>query len=382
VAALAGCSALRDRNEPAALHGGNWHSYGNAPTNANRVGGGLPALDEHELLAAVGWPYTPPVVHDGVAYVAADRQVVAVAIGGEEQWSRRLDTRVSGAPAIDPGRGRLHVPTRVVPTSNDRDAALGSLTTLSLSDGTVVGASRVGDRRVYGVTAAHGDVFVRTATACVRLAPDGSERWRRSLDPLVYDEYNLGDDTATQVAPAVTGDAVYVPDRHAVVKLDPESGDVRWRVPVDTPYAASVVGVDGVVQTGWQETVAVDHAGDVRWRRTLQSRAAAATGDGDVYVVAGDLHELDGDTGETTWQAHLPSDGTAAPVVTDESVLAVTGDVHAFRRDAGGGSGSSRERWQTSDIHASAYASPVVAAGRVFVAGPLGLLAFRPGEGG
>ncbi|MFB6184201.1 MAG: PQQ-binding-like beta-propeller repeat protein [Haloarculaceae archaeon] len=76
-----------------------------------------------------------------------------------------------------------------------------------------------------------GDVYARSATACVGLAPDGTERWRRPLDPLVYDEFNLGDSTATQVVPAVTDDGVYVPDRDALVGLDRETERERWRVP-------------------------------------------------------------------------------------------------------------------------------------------------------
>lgn len=232
------------------------------------------------------------------------------------------------------------------------------------------------------MTVAAGDVYARSATACVRLAPDGTEHWRHSLAPLIYDEYNLGDSTATQVAPAVAEDSVYVPDRNALVKLDSETGKERWRVPVDTPYAASVVTDGSVVQTGWQETVAVNNGGDVRWRRDLHSRASAAVDDGDVYVAAGDLHELDAETGETNWQTHLPNEGTAAPVVTDEHVLAVSGDVRAFRRDASGVPGPDRERWRTSSVHAAAFSSPVIAAGRTFAVGPAGLLAFTSSEDG
>ncbi|MFC7044540.1 PQQ-binding-like beta-propeller repeat protein [Halobacteriaceae archaeon GCM10025711] len=379
--ALAGCSALSDGDATGAFHDGDWHSYGNGPTNANRVAGGAPALVDHEPLAAAGWPYAPPVVHDGVAYFATERHVVAVAADGGERWSRRLGVAVSGAPAIDPDRGRLYVPTRVVRTTDGPDPAPASVTVLSL-DGDVLDTLRVGDDRTYGVTVVDGDVYARGASACVRLAPDGTERWRRPLDPLVYDEFNLGDSTATQVAPAVAEDGVYVPDRDALVELDPETGEERWRVPVDTPYAASVVDDRGVVQTGWQETVAVDHSGEVRWRRDLHSRAAAAASDGDVYVVAGDLHELDAATGETNWQAHLSSEGTAAPVVTDDDVLVVSGGVSAFRRDADGFLGPDRERWRTSSVHATEYASPVVAAGRVFATGPFGLLALQPDADG
>jgi outer membrane protein assembly factor BamB len=290
---------------------------------------------------------------------------------------------VSGAPAVDPDRGRLYVPTRVVSTTDGPDPAPASVTALSLADGGVVRTTRVGDGRTYGLTVVGGDVYVRSATACLRLAPDGTVRWRRPLDPLVYDEYNLGDLTATQVSPAVVGDGVYVPDRDALVRLDPGTGEERWRVPVDTPYAAPVVDDGGVVQTGWQGVVAVDRGGEVRWRRDLHSRAAAAVGDdGDVYVAAGDLHELDAATGGTNWRAHLPSDGTAAPVATDASVVAATGDVRAFRRDVDGPLGRERERWRASSVHAAAYVSPVVAAGRALVVGPVGLVALEPGTDG
>ncbi len=259
------------------------------------------------------------------------------------------------------------------------DPAPAFVTVLSLADGEVFGTVRVGDRRTYGVTIAENDMYARSATACVRLAPDGTERWRQSLNPLIYDEYNLGDSTATQVAPAVTADGVYVADRNALVKLDADSGEEQWRVAVDTAYAPSVVDEGGVVQTGHQETVAVDHAGEVRWRRNLHSRAGAATAaNGNLYIAAGDLHELDPETGETTWQAHLPSEGTAAPVVTTEGVLVVTGDVRLFRREAGGFLGPDREQWRLSSVHAIEYASPVIAAGRTFVVGPAGLVALRP----
>jgi outer membrane protein assembly factor BamB len=150
---------------------------------------------------------------------------------------------------------------------------------------------------------------------------------------------------------------------------------------VDTARAASVVDGEGVVQTGHQETVAVDYSGAVRWRRDLHSRAGAATAaNGDIYVAAGDLHELDPRNGETTWQAHLPSEGTAAPVVTDEHVLVVTGDVRAFRRTTGGLLAPDREHWRMSSVHAVEYSSPVIAAGRTFVVGPAGLIALKPTE--
>jgi outer membrane protein assembly factor BamB len=315
-----------------------------------------------------------------VVYFASERRVVAISIeGSDQQWSHSLDAEMSGAPALDPERDRLYVPTRVVPTTDGPDPAPASVTVLSLTDGAVLGELAVGNGKTYGVTVSGGDIYVRSASACVRLGPDGTERWRQSLAPLVYDEFNLGDSTVTQIAPAVAEDGVYVPTRNALLKLDPETGVERWRVIVDTPYAASVVDESGVIQTGWQETIAVDHSGDVRWRRDLHSRAAAAVTDGTVYVAANDLHELDAASGETTWHAHLPSEGTAAPVVTDADVFAVTSGVRAFRQDASGFLTPDRMRWQTSSVDATAFASPVIAGGHMLVVGINNLLALHPG---
>lgn len=378
VTGLAGCSALASDPEP--FNDGDWLAFGNGPANTNRVAGGAPAVSDPTVLTTSDWPYAPPLVHGGTIYFGSDRRVVALSTDGTERWSRTLDVTVSGTPALDTSRGRLHVPSRVVPTTDGPDPAPASVTTLAASDGTVVDRTRVGTGRTYGVTVAGGDLYVRGATACVRLGPDGTERWRRSLTPLVYDEYNLGDGTATQVPPAVTDDGVYVPDRDALVKLDRKAGRERWRVPVDTPYAAPAVAGDSVVQTGWQETAAVTPGGEVRWRRPVQSRAAAAAGGGTVYVAAGDLHALDPATGETAWHTRLPSSGTAAPVVTDDAVVVVNGGVRAYRRETGGLLGSDRTRWRADAVHTTEYCSPVVAAGRVFAVGPRGLLALTPDE--
>lgn len=62
--------------------------------------------------------------------------------------------------------------------------------------------------------------------------------------------------------------------------------------------------------------ISVNYSGEVRWRQNPPSRAGGAiVTNGDVSVVAGDLRELNPDTSETIWQAHLLSEGTAAPVV-------------------------------------------------------------------
>ncbi len=143
--ALAGCSVLRNNTESAAFHTGDWHSYGNGPTNSNHISGGLPKPDAHDSLASADWPYAPPVVHDGVVYFASERRVVAISNeGSDQQWSHSLDAELSGAPALDPERDRLYVPTRVVPTTDGPDPAPTSVAVLSLTDGADRGNSRSG----------------------------------------------------------------------------------------------------------------------------------------------------------------------------------------------------------------------------------------------
>jgi outer membrane protein assembly factor BamB len=383
-ASLAGCSAFGDDPDPAAFHDGDWDAFGNGPANRNHVAGGAPEPSDHAVIAATTWPYAPPVVHDDTAYVATGERVLAVQANGVEAWTRPGENRVvvSGAPALDPDEGLLYVPKRVVPRADGPDPAPAFVTAYDYETGFRQWRVRVGDDRAHGVTVHDGDAFVRSATACVRLEPDGTERWRTPLDSLAYDEYNLDGDFATQVAPAVEQSGVYVPDRNALVKLDPGDGSERWRVDANAPYAAPVLDDGGVVQTGWQGVVATDRFGDVRWRRDLQSIAAAAAADGDVYVAASDLHELDGETGETNWSTRLSrgETATAGPVVTDDTVIVDDDHPRACRRKAGGLLGPDRERWAYTDPHTSTYASPVIASGRLFAIGPAGLHAFEPAD--
>lgn len=116
----------------------------------------------------------------------------------------------------------------------------------------------------------------------------------------------------------------------------------------------------------------------MRWRRNLHSTATAAADDGAIDVIASDLHELDAATGETNWQAHLPSEGTAAPIVADNVVLAATGGIMAFRRDADDTFSSNCKQWRSSSVNATSYSSPVIAAGRIFVVDPGGLQVIQP----
>lgn len=90
-ATLAGCNGLSGSDGTAPFSEGNWHGFGNADTNANRVAGGAPALADQEHVIPGSWLYAPPVVHDGAVYFVTDQRIVAVAADGDDQWSRSLE---------------------------------------------------------------------------------------------------------------------------------------------------------------------------------------------------------------------------------------------------------------------------------------------------
>lgn len=108
--------------------------------------------ESSEALTPASWPYLPPAVHDSVAYFATDERVIAVGADGGEQWSRNLDITVSGAPALDPDRGRFYVPTAGVPTSDEGEDSPASVVVLSLADGHTIDSFQIGSERAYGVT--------------------------------------------------------------------------------------------------------------------------------------------------------------------------------------------------------------------------------------
>ena len=98
-----------------------------------------------------------------------------------------------------------------------------------------------------------------------------------------------------------------------------------------------------------------------------------------MYVSAeSGVHELDPETGETNWQAHTSGVVTAAPLVTDRSVLVADSGGRAFRRETGWLLTPDRERWKNRSVGVAQSMSPVIAAGRALVVTHRGLVAFRP----
>ncbi|MDP2317866.1 MAG: PQQ-like beta-propeller repeat protein [Acidobacteriota bacterium] len=113
--------------------------------------------------------------------------------------------------------------------------------------------------------------------------------------------------------------------------------DARWSIPFDTAPAAAA-GFDAstaFVPLKGGQLVAVDlDSGAVRWRLDVATPFTPATGDGLVFTITeATIEARDALTGATRWQAPLPG-GAAVPLYWDTGwLLASTpnGDLAAFR---------------------------------------------------
>lgn len=237
----------------------------------------------------------PPVVHDGVLYVAAfapptphERAALTVHAhdvdAAETLWTTHLDDPDRVA---DPGPGRL--------CTNGRTLYVGPRA-LDLST--------------------------------------GEPRWR-------YAPGN-GEDYPRTVTPSTDGDWLVLagewlgvdgPDRNLLVALDPWSGAEHWRVEVPGRRAAAPAVADDLALAG---PVAVDVAtGERAWtlgEDARDLRVHAPVGGTSLAAAGGDLAAVDLATGEVTWRHDLMPEYTAVtahgPVVADGTVYAAATEVN------------------------------------------------------
>ncbi|MFU8868588.1 PQQ-binding-like beta-propeller repeat protein [Natronococcus sp.] len=200
-----------------------------------------------------------------------------------------------------------------------------------------------------GITVANDRMFVaggeRRGAVTAYDPAEGSREWRT----------RLGDTTSSK--PIVDGETVYVhvseqqgrdvvEDRHEVVALDAETGDVEWRFEAtDDRYESTTVSwktltvADGtlyVVGENYGESrtddeggfvLSIDEDGEERWRTDLASHEISrpAVDGGTVVVSTTDLEDelvaLDAADGEERWRTEHPDEVRfAAPAVDDGSV--------------------------------------------------------------
>ena len=376
--ALAGCLEVQDRDPDLR---GEWTQVGKTATNASYSPDvTLPESLEERWRRDVGTsPYASPVVASGVVFVGGSDGLFAFdALTGAVRWHRELDGYASDGAAVD---GE----TLLVPEHGSDGDDTHRLRALAVEDG----ADRWSvtfDSRPFAPTVAGEGTFLRTADAILELG-DGEVLWRTPLEELTYEEYNATDPRtfATTVKPAVAAGQVVVPDRHAVVALDPDDGTERWRETVHAVNASIVALDDVVIALGLDDVVALEPDGTERWRVEEGRWGGLAVADSEVCVLgANELTALNLDDGTHEWDRRVRGDVVrSSPTVLGDAVLAVTSGGIAFRR---GNVGFLQDRELLTLDHAvtrsADLGSGVAGADRLFALDGLAgrLVAFRPSE--
>ncbi|MFA1611264.1 outer membrane protein assembly factor BamB family protein [Halobellus rubicundus] len=233
--------------------------------------GGVVAVDlaSGEQLWQAGEPSRafPPVVVDGVAYVAARRWdaddgggsgdagvLVAVDVeSGTVRWTEPLEGHPTAPPGVHDG---------VVFAGTHR----GAVHAVEAGSGRERWRETVGDWVTRGPTAAADGVYVVVlGEGPAKLTPDGSVAWRTGE----------GDGPGLEVGtnPVLTDEAALFGGTEGLVAVGRDDGAVRWRAPTDGAVQFDVRVEDGTAYAGdrYGTVVAVDAAsGEQRWTLPFQ----------------------------------------------------------------------------------------------------------------
>lgn len=176
-------------------------------------------------------------------------------------------------------------------------------------------------------------VFIATSAGVFALAlRDGTERWRRDIEPVVHTE--TGPYGQRPVAPIVVDEHLICATDAGVVALDIADGSTLWKtaanmntgVPTSTDAGILVPTADGVLMLSSDD-------GTKQWSAATAAVMPAVVND---TVVTGGAQPtaLDALTGEKRW---VRSDQQSSyPVITDETVYFGTSDGLAARSLADG----------------------------------------------
>ncbi|WP_440007640.1 outer membrane protein assembly factor BamB family protein [Halomicrococcus sp. SG-WS-1] len=390
-------------------------------------------LDDRETRWTVdldGVEYAPAVA-DGVVYACGSTLRALDAATGEERWRAELDAVDSSSPTV--ADGTVYVTTSDangqavcrafdattgeeswrlrLPSGKDAPAPNSENVPPAVADGV---AYFVDQETVYAVDAGTGDpawqvsldgivdhaptvadgtVYVCDGRVSALDADDGSVEW--TAEPAPPEEVRLSQ------SPAVAGGTVVVADgrESRAWALDADDGAVRWEYAAGQSLSSPAVADDTVYFAGDERAVAVDLTGEERWsvptrdlgnawlapavadgtvylgdsegflyalaesddlRWRSDSVGALATGNGRVYVGGDDLTALAGGSGGAHWTART-GDLAAPPVAAAGNVYVATGvELIAFAADG-------RAQWQTQ-LQSQAVAGPVVADGTLYIA--------------
>ncbi|WP_312912153.1 PQQ-binding-like beta-propeller repeat protein [Natronosalvus caseinilyticus] len=337
-ATIAGCSRLRADSKPNVawtVDGSNvpysWPVLVDGTLYVGTRGGQLKAIDTET--GSVSWSayiaedlFVTPAVDDSRIYVGY-HDFSAFATDGTESWTTTLEW---GSLVHGPNPSVLVDDSVIVGTRN------GYLYSLATDDGTVEWETQMGERRPTPYAVIDDGVLVgdESGTIAAIDPADASVRWERTVS---VDPERSGDPYLT-----VNGDAAYVSGT-SIQRLDLETGDSVWTVDdADRTFTSPAPANDTVYVTGSDLAAeknedlsrpgyicALDaETGDQRWREPLESSAyrPAARDDGRVYVgdVSEQFYSFDAD-GSERWTVSVDGNVVNRPALEGDRIYFGTG---------------------------------------------------------
>ncbi|MDC8832703.1 outer membrane protein assembly factor BamB [Alteromonas sp. chi3] len=184
------------------------------------------------------------------------------------------------------------------------------------------------------------------------------------VTPKVIWNYSIGDgvdEYFSRLQPAYADNTIYAAERHGkVVALEPDSGDVKWQR--NFAIFRNESFFDGIANI---------------WRSGTSAKISAmAAGYDKVFVGSenGKLLALDGQTGETVWEASVAGEILAPPAM-DEGILVVnTGAGVLFGFDAQTGEQLWRSETDVPPLSLRGISAPAASNGGTLIGTPTGKL--------
>jgi outer membrane protein assembly factor BamB len=317
---------------------------------------------------------TPAIDRDRIYMPLAGGTIVSLrADDGQLHWKSEIGGEFTASPAAD--SHAVYVASESLPAAPSGQAGKGAIRALGLEGGLTIwmrtmnssvrGALAVNNNKVVGGTA-DGSVFALDRAT-------GNVLWVVEIG------------SAMNCQPVITGDAVYIGSEEGTLfSLDESSGRVRWRFktagPVRGPVAIANDSVYFGSGDGYAYAVSASE-GRLHWRTRTGAGVQAVVAVTDGLLVASldnFAYLLSLSRGKRIWKRQLPGRVSSQPLITADSALFTplssdAGVVLALRN------GKQINSLPTGDSINTA-ASPVIAAGSVFLTTDRGLLAFSHPE--
>ncbi|MFB6180070.1 MAG: PQQ-binding-like beta-propeller repeat protein [Halorientalis sp.] len=350
-AAAKGLPTERDKPEPDLWPRFHYDAW-NTGARTDTVGfDDQPTLVWHAQVGKVG----PAVVDDGTVFVAesGDGAVRAFdAASGAKQW---VYEAVGDIP--------LGVTTVAIDDSAVYVGGERAVHAIDRASGTQRWTFETGGVHVSTPAVVDGTIYAGAGDTLYAIDSEGNRKW-----------FVKTGTRQIRMPPAVVGETLYLTTNAMLFAIDRESGEERWSLKpagLTPPSSAPTYRYGRLYVAGPEHVYAYDPAaeGEHVWSSSTFDQVVYQTptvAHGTVYTgvsLVDNLHALDAETGEQTWERNLTVSGS--PVATADTVYAVDetdGVLHAL--DPHDGS----DRW-TFTVSGGIYGQPSVTGDRIYVSG-------------